>query len=95
MAKTYVKDFNGKKYECYTVVVGDCLSLIAEKTLGKASLWTDIQKLNGITGTTIRAGQVLKIREIVDEGSEIKKAFNDCIKAIEKLPEFQKLESLL
>ena len=83
------------KYETYTVKIGDCLSVIAQKTLGDPSRWTEIQKLNGIKGTTIRAGQVLKIREIPDEGAEIRKAFNDCLSAIEKLPEFQKLESLL
>ena len=83
------------KFETYTVNVGDCLSVIAQKTLGDANRWKEIQKLNGLKGTTIYQGQVLKIREIPDEGSEIRKAFNDCLTAIEKLPEFKKLESLL
>ena len=45
----------------YTVAAGDSLSSIAKKKLGKSSRWTEIQTLNGLTGTTIVPGQVLKL----------------------------------
>ena len=83
------------KYETYTVKIGDCLSSIAKAKLGDANRWPEIQKLNGLKGTTIYKDQVLKIREIPDESEEVKKAIRDCIAAIENLPEFKKLESML
>lgn len=45
----------------YTVKKGDSLWSIAAATLGNGARWTEIQKLNGLTGTTIHPGQVLKI----------------------------------
>lgn len=89
------------KYETYTVKPGDCLSVIAQKLLGDGNRWREIQKLNGLKSDVIYSGQVLKIREIpdekpkIEESSEIKKAFRDCLSAIENLPEFKRLESLL
>ncbi len=45
----------------YTVKKGDSLWQIAQSQLGNGSRWPEIQKLNGLSGTTIYAGQVLKI----------------------------------
>lgn len=45
----------------YTVKKGDSLWEIAKAQLGSGNRWTEIQKLNGITGTKIVVGQVLKI----------------------------------
>ena len=50
-----------KTYKTYTVKKGDSLWAIAQKELGNGSRWPEIQKLNGLSGTTIYAGQVLKI----------------------------------
>lgn len=50
-----------KTYKPYTVKKGDSLWAIAQKELGNGSRWPEIQKLNGLSGTTIYAGQVLKI----------------------------------
>lgn len=43
----------------YAVRSGDTLSSIAEKVLGKASRWSEIQQLNSLPGTTIVPGQIL------------------------------------
>lgn len=45
----------------YTVKKGDSLWAIAASQLGNGSRWPEIQKLNGLTSTTIFAGQKLKI----------------------------------
>lgn len=45
----------------YTVKKGDSLWAIAASQLGSGSRWPEIQKLNGLTSTTIYAGQKLKI----------------------------------
>ncbi|MDY0256269.1 glucosaminidase domain-containing protein [Gudongella oleilytica] len=45
----------------YTVKKGDSLWQIAQSQLGNGSRWPEIQKLNGLSGTTIYAGQVLKL----------------------------------
>ena len=47
--------------EVYTVVKGDTLWGIAQKKLGNGARWQEISKLNGLTSTTIVAGQKLKI----------------------------------
>ncbi len=47
----------------HTVKRGDTLWKIAKKYLGSGLRWTKIAKLNGIQGTLIRTGQVLKIPE--------------------------------
>ena len=47
----------------YTVQRGDSLWKLAKKYLGSGFKWTQIAKLNGIKGTLIRTGQVLKIPE--------------------------------
>lgn len=47
--------------EIYTVVAGDSLWSIAQKKLGNGARWQEISKLNGLTSTTIRTGQKLKI----------------------------------
>lgn len=45
----------------YTVKKGDSLWSIAAATLGNGARWPEIQKANGLSGTVIHAGQVLKI----------------------------------
>lgn len=45
----------------YTVQKGDSLWIIAQQHLGSASRWPEIAKLNNITGSVIKVGQVLKI----------------------------------
>lgn len=45
----------------YTVKKGDSLWKIASALLGNGARWPEIQKANGLTSTTIHAGQVLKI----------------------------------
>ncbi len=47
----------------YTVRSGDTLWGIAKKYLGSGLKWPKIAELNGINGTLIRTGQVLKIPE--------------------------------
>lgn len=47
----------------HTVQRGDSLWKLAKKYLGSGFKWTSIAKLNGIKGTLIRTGQVLKIPE--------------------------------
>lgn len=48
-------------YETYTVQPGDSLWAIAQKKLGNGSRWQEISTLNGLTSTTIKVGQKLKI----------------------------------
>ena len=50
-----------KAPKIYTVEKGDRLGAIAASQLGNGSRWPEIQKLNGLTSTTIYAGQKLKI----------------------------------
>lgn len=45
----------------YTVKKGDSLWAIAASQLGAGARWPEIQKLNGLTSTTIHPGQILKI----------------------------------
>jgi len=45
----------------YTVKKGEGLWAIAREQLGKAGRWKEIAKLNGISGSSVRAGQVLKM----------------------------------
>ena len=47
----------------HVVKRGDTLWKLARKYLGSGLRWTKIAKLNGIRGTMIRTGQVLKIPE--------------------------------
>lgn len=48
-------------YATYVVQRGDTLWKIAKNLLGRGGRWTEIAALNGISGTMIRDGQVLKI----------------------------------
>lgn len=48
-------------YENYTVLKGDSLWKIAARILGKGKRYPEIMELNGLTSTSIREGQVLKI----------------------------------
>ena len=48
-------------YATYVVQRGDTLWKIAKKLLGRGGRWTEIAALNGISGTMIHDGQVLKI----------------------------------
>ena len=45
----------------YTVKKGDSLWKIACTQLGSGSRYTEIMKLNGLTGTIIYPGQILKL----------------------------------
>jgi GH25 family lysozyme M1 (1,4-beta-N-acetylmuramidase) len=49
------------EYATYTVKKGDTLWVVAEKQMGNATQWKQIQSLNGLTSTVIYPGQVLKI----------------------------------
>lgn len=48
-------------YKNYTVQKGDSLWKIAAKNLGEGNRYPEVMKLNGLTSTVIRVGQVLKI----------------------------------
>lgn len=48
-------------YTAYTVAKGDSLWSIAQKKLGSGARYPEIMSLNGLSSTTIHAGQVLKI----------------------------------
>lgn len=48
-------------YKKYTVKSGDTLWGISKKYLGSGTKWKKIAELNGINGSLIRTGQVLKI----------------------------------
>lgn len=48
-------------YKEYTVIKGDSLWGIAQKTLGNGARYTEIVKLNALTSNTIHSGQKLKI----------------------------------
>ncbi len=48
-------------YTAYTVVKGDSLWGIAQNKLGSGARYPEIMSLNGLSSTTIYAGQVLKI----------------------------------
>jgi len=45
----------------YTVKAGDSLWQIAQSLLGDGSRWPELKAANGLSGTTIQAGQVLNI----------------------------------
>ncbi len=51
----------GEAYTTYTVAKGDSLWGIAQKKLGSGARYPEIMSLNGLSSTTIYAGQVLKI----------------------------------
>lgn len=50
-----------EEYQVYTVKSGDSLWAIAQELLGNGARWQEISQLNGLTSTTIRVGQKLKI----------------------------------
>ena len=70
---------------------------IAEKYLGSGSRYPEIMKLNGLKSDVIREGQSLMVYELPEEEKtdNVKKALNRCLEAIENLPEYQSLVSLL
>jgi nucleoid-associated protein YgaU len=45
----------------YTIKSGDTLYLVAKKELGSASRWKEIEKLNGVSSSELRVGQVIKL----------------------------------
>lgn len=49
------------EYTTHTVKAGDRLWNIARKYLGKGTLYTEIMKLNGLTSSNLKVGQVLKV----------------------------------
>lgn len=51
-------------YTLYVVQSGDNLWGISKKLLGAGGKWKQIADLNGLTGTLIHAGDVLKIPEV-------------------------------
>lgn len=84
----------------YTVKRGDTLWGIAERFLGNGNRYPEIQKMNGLTGSMIKPGQVLIVKEGTPEPApapsvDMKKELDDCLTAIEGLPEFKKLLSHL
>ena len=77
----------------YTVKAGDTLTAIATR------YWTtvaDIVSANGLTNPDfIRVGQVLTIPDNLSAGDKVRNALNNCLDAIENLPEFKTLSGLL
>ena len=57
--KATVSSSNGKEFIAYTVKSGDSLYSIAKKYPGVST--KDLQQANGLSGSDIRPGQVLKI----------------------------------
>lgn len=53
--------FSSTAERVYTVQAGDSLWAIAQRELGNGNRWQEISKLNGLTSTTIRVGQKLKL----------------------------------
>lgn len=80
----------------YTVKYGDTLSGIAKSYYGDWKRYPEIMKENGMGNTTIRVGQVLRIPVVVADPEEtIKQAVENCVKAVENLPEFKKLSEMM
>lgn len=89
-------------YKTYTVKAGDSLWGIAQKELGNGMRYDEIKILNGLGSDTIHPNQILKLpvkcenlpsqTPTVDEKWD---ALKSCLRAIENLPEFQKLSKLL
>ena len=88
----------------YTVKKGDTLSEIAKKHSTTIHALMSINK-NISNANVIRVGQVLNLpspataepaqKPIEKDPAAIGKAFNACVAAVEKLPEFLALENLL
>lgn len=75
----------------YTVQKGDTLSAIARRF---NTTTAEIAKENNIKNVNIiHVGQVLKVPETTAE--DVKKAFNNCLSAIENLPEYKVLSAML
>ena len=45
----------------YTIKAGDTLYVVAKKELGSATRWKEIEKLNGVSSSELRVGQVIKL----------------------------------
>lgn len=61
-ALSQVGDYQDEEaYTAYTVVKGDSLWRIAQKKLGSGARYPEIMSLNGLSSTSLHAGQVLKI----------------------------------
>lgn len=58
---TIVDTVTDAKYITYTVVKGDSWWKIAQKTLGNGNKYKELMLFNGITNTSLRVGQKIKI----------------------------------
>jgi len=55
----------------YTIKSGDTLYLVAKKELGSASRWKEIEKLNGVSSSDLRVGQVIKLPAAVGGATSV------------------------
>lgn len=86
----------------YTVKKGDTLSAIAKKHKTTVHVLMSINK-NISNANIIRVGQVINLptpatvepKPVEKDPAAIGRAFNACVAAVEKLPEFIALENLL
>lgn len=81
----------------YTVKQGDSLWAIAKKFLGDGNKYREIQKANGLTSTTIKAGMVLKIPSTSSGTNyeQIGRAFEQAVSDVDNLNSVKNLYKLL
>lgn len=60
-SKDNIKIVSDSSYISYTVKTGDSWFKIAKEQLGSSSKYKELMTFNGITSTTLRVGQVIKI----------------------------------
>lgn len=60
-ANEVIEDKPTEEYDTYTVKKGDTLYGIADRMLNDSKRYPEIMKLNGLTGSLIKPGQVLKL----------------------------------
>lgn len=84
-----------KKHVNHTVKKGESLWSISRDYYGNGDMWGCILEYNSLSSVTIHPGAVLKVPLPTMDNTEVKTALNNCISAIEKLPEYKELVQLL